>query len=84
MQETLQACDQWCHKSHCDNHQLQSLSGSLLYVTKCVRTSRFFLNWLLDFLRSMEDKDHTALTVDAKRDQLVCKIRAHFQWRYLL
>ena len=40
MQEILQACDQWRHKNHCDKRQLQSLLGSLLYVSKCVRTSR--------------------------------------------
>ena len=68
MQEILLACDQWCHKTHCDKRQLQSLLGSLLYVTKCIRTSRLFLNRLLNFLRSMEDKGHTALTIDAKWD----------------
>ena len=67
MQEILQTCDQWRHKNYCDKRQLQSLLGSLLYVTKCVRTFRFFLNQLLDFLRSIEDKGHTALTIDAKR-----------------
>ena len=51
MQEILQVCEQWRHKCSCDKRQLQSLSGCLLYVTKCVRISRFFLNRLLDFLR---------------------------------
>ena len=31
--------------------QLQSLLGSLLYISKCVRYSRFFLNRLLQILR---------------------------------
>ena len=47
MQEILQACDHWLHKNHCDKRQLQSLIGSLLYVTKCVHTSRFFFFILL-------------------------------------
>ena len=41
MQEILQACDQWHHKTQL---LLQLLLGSLFPVTKCVRTSRFFLN----------------------------------------
>ena len=48
--------------------QLQSLLGSLLYVTKCVRSSRFFLNRLLHLLRTMHDKDQVQLSVDAQRD----------------
>ena len=68
MQEILQVCNQWHHKNHCDKHQLQSLLDILLYVTKCAHTSRFFLNRLLDFLRSMEDKGQTALTSDTKWD----------------
>ena len=68
MEEILQVCEQWRHKNHCDKCQLQSLLGNLLYVTKCVRTSRFFLNRLQDFLWSMEGKGHTTLTIDAKRD----------------
>ena len=54
--EILNMCDAWHQKMHCDKCQLQSFLGSLLYVTKCVRISRFFLNRLLEFLRSMEDK----------------------------
>ena len=66
--EILATFDAWHQRSHCDKRQLQSLLGSLLYVTKCVRTSRFFLNRLLEFLRSMEDEGQTALTMEARRD----------------
>ena len=55
-------------KYHCDKRQLQSLLSSLLYVTKCGRTSRFFLNRLLEFLRSMEDKGQTVFTIEARKD----------------
>ena len=68
MQKILKICDQWRQKTHCDKCQLQSLLGSLFYVTKCVRTPRFSLNRLLEFLSSMEDKGQTALTTDARRD----------------
>ena len=58
----------WHDRTHCNKKQLQSLLGSLLYVSKCVRTSRLILNRLLEVLHSMEDKKQVALTIDAKRD----------------
>ena len=68
LQEIMTMCKSWIHKNSCTKRQLQSLLGSLLYVTKCVRSSRFFLNRLLEFLRSMEDRGQEDLTVEAKRD----------------
>ena len=68
MQEILQKCQTWRQKNSCTKRQLQSLLGSLLFISKCVRSSRFFLNRLLDVLRSMHDKDEVALTPEAQRD----------------
>ena len=42
---------EWNFKKSCTKNQLQSLLGSLLYISKCVRYSRFFLNRLLQILR---------------------------------
>ena len=44
LQEIMTMCKSWIHKNSCIKCQLQSVLGSLLYVTKCVRSSRFFLN----------------------------------------
>ena len=41
----------WKFKKSCSKKQFQSLLGSLLYVSKCVKYSRFFLNRLLENLR---------------------------------
>ena len=68
LQEILTMCKSWSHRNACSKRQLQSLLGSLLYVSKCVRSSRFFLNRLLEFLHSMEDKGQVDLPVEAKRD----------------
>ena len=68
LQQILDLCIAWHHKDNCTKCQLQSLLGSLLYVSKCVRTFRFYLNRLLEFLKTMEDKGHTKLTLEAKRD----------------
>ena len=42
--EIKQVCSQWKNKAHCNKRDLQSLLGRLLYVTKCVKASRSFLN----------------------------------------
>ena len=47
IQET---CKVWQHKVTRTKKELQSLSGSLLYISKCVNSSRFFLNRMLDTL----------------------------------
>ena len=38
-------------KTYCSKCDLQSLLGSLLYITKCIKLARFFLNLLLSLLR---------------------------------
>ena len=68
LQKIMTMCKSWTHKNSCTKRHLQSLLGSLLYVSKCVPSSRFFLNRLLEFLRAMEDKGQEKLTVEARRD----------------
>ena len=68
MQDILDMCQIWRYKTHCSKRQLQSLLGSLLFESKFVRTSRFFLNRLLDVLRTMHDKDQVPLSTEAQRD----------------
>ena len=43
-------CHQWQNKITCTKQQLQSLLGSLLYISKCVKPARAFLNRMLQFL----------------------------------
>ena len=68
LQEILQKCVQWRGRTHSTKRQLQFLLGSLLYVTKCVRSSRFFLNRLLHVLRTMHDRNQVQLSLDVQRD----------------
>ena len=51
LQEIKNMCETWKHKKSCTRTQLQSLLGSLLYITKCVRPARSFLNRMLQVLR---------------------------------
>ena len=46
-------CHEWQNKKVCSKRQLQSLLGSLLFISKCVRPARVFLNRMLEFLRLM-------------------------------
>ena len=58
----------WAVKTHCTKRQLQSLLGSLLYVHKCVKPGRCFLNRMLEVLRQAPDQKRIVLTPEFKRD----------------
>ena len=62
LQEILQKCILWRGRTHSTKCQLQSL---LLYVSKCVRLSRFFR--LLYVLHTMHDKSQVQLSLDMQR-----------------
>ena len=66
--EIKQVCSQWEHKTYCSKCDLQSLLGRLLYVTKCVKASRPFLNRMLDLLRQADKQAKVVLTEDFHRD----------------
>ena len=56
------------NRNECTKRQLQSLLGKLLYITKCVRISRPFLNRMLDLLRASDKVNKISLSVEFKRD----------------
>ena len=60
--EIQQICMNFASKSKVAKNQFQSLLGSLLYITKCVKPARFFLNRMLQLLRDHTSK-HT-ITLD--------------------
>ena len=47
VQEIVKLCASWSSKTYCSKRDLQSLLGSLLYISKCVPPSRCFLNRML-------------------------------------
>ena len=53
----MDMCCQWKTKKFCSKRQLQSLLGSILYVAKCVKPARMFLNRMLMLLRENFEKD---------------------------
>ena len=61
-------CAQWSSKVTCTKRELQSLLGSLLYIAKCVKYARFFLNRMLTLLRVNFDKKTIVITEEFKQD----------------
>ena len=59
---------EWRHKSFCTKRQLQSLLGSLLYIHKCVKLARYFLNRMLATLRDVSNPARVVLNDDFQRD----------------
>ena len=51
----VKSVNEWLDKPSCTKRQLQSLLGHLLYVHKCVKPSRIFLNTMLALLRDNYD-----------------------------
>ena len=58
----------WKRKRKSTKVQLQSLIGSLRFVSKCAMQSRTFMNRLLETLRSMADKKSIQLSRSFKKD----------------
>ena len=58
---------QWIQKETCTKRQLQSILGLLLYVHKCVKPARAFLNRMLSLLRAGHASEKIHLTPDFRR-----------------
>ena len=61
LQEIRQMVRNYSKKTQVTKKQLQSLLGSLLYITKCVRPARYFLNRMLHLLRASHNTAHIVL-----------------------
>ena len=59
--EIKQICRSYVNKQKVSKSQFQSLLGSLLYITKCVKPARYFLNCMLQLLRTPHDKNKIPL-----------------------
>ena len=68
LQEIHNICKKFASKSTVTKNQLQSLLGSLLYVTKCIKPAHFFLNRMLQLLRDSTSKSRINLNHLFHRD----------------
>ena len=68
LQEITQLCVCWTTKTYCSKQDLQSIFGSLLYVTRCVKHSRYFLNRILQIVRNNVQSRKILITQDFRND----------------
>ena len=68
LQEICQTCNEWSEKRIVTKNELQSLLGLLLYITKCVRPARYFLNRMLQLLRDSHNDQNICLTAEFFKD----------------
>ena len=68
LQEICTVCQNWLVKRMVTKNELQSLLGILLYITKCVKPARYFLNRMLQLLRDNTHNSHIWLTNDFFKD----------------
>ena len=68
LQEICQTCNAWSDKGIVTKNELQSLLGLLLYITKCVRPARYFLNHMLQLLRDSHNDQNICLTAEFFKD----------------
>ena len=71
LSEVSHIIDTWLSKRSASKRELQSLIGKLVFISKCVRTSRLFIGRLLIQLRSLKSQRHRfRLNRDFKKDLL--------------
>ena len=68
LQSIVDLCKAWVGRISCTKTELQSLLGSLLYISKCVRPARFFLNRMLQVLRDNTNNRYIVLTKEFQKD----------------
>ena len=68
LHDIMQAVRHRLSKDIASKRQLKSILGLLLYIHKCIKPARIFLNRMLDLLRSCYGHQKIKLTPDFKRD----------------
>ena len=68
LQKIKHTCKSWLHRKNCTKKELQSLLGSLLYISKCIKAARIFLGRMLNTLRNNFADNIITLDVEFKKD----------------
>ena len=68
LSEIVRVCQDWSDKRIVTKNELQSLLGLLLYISKCVKPARYFLNHMLQLLRDNCNKNSIVLTQEFFKD----------------
>ena len=68
LQEIRELLDEWLLKTRARKDEVQSLTGKLCFVCKCVWQSRVFLNRVLELLRSFGPNQTIVLSESFRKD----------------
>ena len=68
LRQVVTKCHSWMARKVCTKQQRQSILGLLLYITKCVKHSCFFLNKMIDTLRSVKNNKYIKLGEEVRKD----------------
>ena len=68
LQDIVHLCKNWSTKTYASKTDFQSLLGSLLYITKCIKPARYFLNRMLELLRQNYNNNKILLTSEFFHD----------------
>ena len=72
-------CKEWLNKEYANKKQIQSLIGKLIYLHRCVKPTRLFINRMLTTLRNTPSTGHFKIPVSFHRDvQWFDKFLEHF------
>ena len=66
--QIINLCKLWHSKSKATKNQLQSLVGSLIYIHKCVKPARLFVNRILATLKLAPDSGYVTLNPEFHKD----------------
>jgi len=68
LEQVIQTCNNWYVKHRATRKQLQSLVGVLIYLHKCVKPARLFVNRILQVLKQAPEKGYVKLDEHFQRD----------------
>ena len=72
-------CKEWLNKEYANKKQIQSLIGKLIYLHRCVKPTRLFINRMLTTLWNAPAKGHFKIPVSFYKDvQWFDKFLDHF------
>ena len=68
LDEIKRLCNFWLTKKHASKNDLQKLVGKLIYIHRCVKPARLFINRILKVLRSCPAKGKYSIPIDMFKD----------------
>lgn len=68
LQDISQELGRWARKQKANKTELQSLIGKLMFIAKCVRPGRLFINRMLEWLRQIPDRGTHSVTAEFRKD----------------